>query len=58
MSTILGSKIVQERYCERVLGDDITPKISPEYQVRGIVREANFILVNVKIALKCLDRDV
>lgn len=58
MSIIPGGNKLQECCCERDLGADMTPFLSPEQHMRGIVRKASYILASVKVALKYMDSEM
>lgn len=45
---------IQKSYCERDFGDDIMI-FSLEHHVRRIIREANYIFFNFKIAFRFMD---
>lgn len=52
-----GNKLL-ESTCDRNLGDGFTRNISPENHARRVMRHTNYILANVKVSFKCVDKEM
>lgn len=46
---------LQQSICERDLGVDVVPSLSLEHHMKKTVEEVNYLLVNIKTALKYRD---
>lgn len=57
MTRFLQEKL-QKSMCFRDLGVDVVARLPPQHHIRKRVKEIDYLMVNVKIALKSIDNEI